>query len=63
MLGDTRKNQILQTVIVRSKQGLSGPPDSYSEEEKAYYRRMEKDILALRESGFRGVYMVPGSCD
>ena len=42
---------------------LKRSTDSYPEEEKAYYRRMEKDILALRESGFRGVYMVPGSCD
>ena len=63
MLSSTRKNQIMQTVIVRSKQGLSGPPDSYPEEEKAYYRRVEKDILALREAGFKGVIMIPDSWD
>ena len=63
MLGGSRKNQILQTVIVRLNQGISGPPDSYSEEEKAVYRRVEKDILALRKSGFEGSYMVPSDYD
>ena len=33
MLGGSRKNQILQTVIARLNQGMSGPPDSYPEEE------------------------------
>ena len=63
MLGESRKNQILQTVIAQLNKGISGPPDSYPEEEKAYYRGVEKDILAARESGFEGSYMVPGSCD
>ncbi len=62
MLNSSRKNQILQTVIARLNQGMSGPPDSYPEEEKAYYRGVEKDILAARESGFEGVYMA-GGCD
>jgi hypothetical protein len=63
MLGGCRKNQILQTVIARLNQGMSGPPDSYSEEEKAVYRRVEKDILALRKSGFKGSYMIPSDYD
>ena len=63
MLGESRKNQILQTVIARLNQGISGPPDSYAEEEKAYYRGVEKDILALRKSGFKGSYMIPSDYD
>ena len=63
MLNSSRKNQILQTVIARLNQGISGPPDSYPEEEKAVYRRVEKDILALRKSGFEGSYMIPSDYD
>ena len=63
MLNSSRKNQVLQTVIARLNRGISGPPDSYAEEEKAYYRRVEKDILALRKSGFKGSYMIPNDYD
>ena len=63
MLGGSRKNQILQTVIAQLNKGISGPPDSYAEEEKAAYRRVEKDILALRKSGFEGSYMIPSDYD
>ena len=63
MLNSSRKNQVLQTVIARLNRGISGPPDSYAEEEKAYYRRGEKDILALRKSGFKGSYMIPNDYD
>ena len=49
MLGGSRKNQILQTVIARLNQGMSGPPDSYSEEEKAVVEFISsQDVEALK---------------
>ena len=63
VLSSSRKNQILQTVIARTKEGLFGPPDSYPDEEKEYYREMEKDILEIRKAGFEGTFAIPNDYD
>ena len=63
MLNSSRKNQILQTVISRTKEGLLGAPDSYPDEEKEYYREMEKDILEIRKAGFQGTFAIPNDLD
>ena len=63
VLSSSRKNQILQTVISRTKEGLLGAPDSYPDEEKEYYREMEKDILEIRKAGFQGTFAIPNDYD
>ena len=40
-----------------------GAPDSYPDEEKEYYREMEKDILEIRKAGFQGTFAIPNELD
>ena len=58
-----RMRQIYQTVVCRLEMGKSGPPDSYSEEEKKYYSETEKGILDDRKNGFEGTYSFPDDYD
>ena len=61
---DTRRRfQIFQTCTVRLKEGMSGPPDSYTDEEKEYYIETEKCILEDRANGFSGTYIFPNDYD
>jgi len=54
-----RMNQIFQTVTARLKTGKKGPPESYSQEEKEYYKSLEESILENRKNGFTGTYSFP----
>lgn len=56
-------NQIFQTVTVRLERGLSGPPDSFTDEEKKFYIETEKGILEDRKNGFTGTYSFPNDYD
>ena len=62
-LTERRENQILQTVTVRIDEGKKGPPDSYTEEEKAFYTALEKDILKSRDNGEVANFSIPSSYD
>ena len=58
-----RCRQIFQTVMCRLERGMKGPPDSYSDEEKDYYRKTEAGILQDREDGLVVNYSFPDSYD
>ena len=62
-MSDRRRNQILQTVIIRIERGMRGAPESYSEEEKAYYLGLEEEILRNKEKGIRANYSICCDCD
>lgn len=59
MLENRRTRQIYQTVVCRLEEGKKGPPDSLSDEEKAYYIKTEEGILKDRKEGFQGTYNFP----
>ncbi len=46
-----RQRQIFQTVTCRMDRREEGPPASYSDEEKAYYLEVEKEIIENRKAG------------
>lgn len=50
-LSGRRMRQIYQTMSVRLKEGKKGPPDSYSDEEKAFYKEMEESTLKDQAEG------------
>ena len=62
-LSDNKRNAILQTCLVRIDEGKKGPPDSYSPEEKDYYKGLEDDILKDRAAGIKGNYSISCSND
>ena len=62
-MDDRRCRQIFQTVMCRLDDGKEGPPDSYSEEEKDYYRKIETGIIQDRETGLIVNYSFPDNYD
>ena len=63
MLDSRRMMQIFQTATVRLEEGLEGPPNSYSDEEKKYYNDTVEGILNDRKDGFKGTYSFPNDYD
>ena len=63
MLSTKRKVQVFQTMSVRLKEGQNGPPDSYTDEEKAFYREMEKSTLEDEKAGRIANYDFPNDYD
>lgn len=55
--------QIYQTVSVRLKEGKKGPPDSFTEEQKEWYRKMEKSTLEDQKAGRIVNYSWPNDYD
>lgn len=47
----------------RLEEGKYGPPDSFSEEEKTLYRKMEKSTLDDRKNGRVVTYSFPHDYD
>ena len=62
-LSDSRRNAILQTVLVRIDEGECGAPASFSEEEKECYLALEKNNLDDIAKGIDGNYSISCSCD
>ena len=62
-LNDSRRNAILQTVLVRLDEGKKGAPASFSPEEKELYLAYEANILDDRAKGIHGSYSIAWSGD
>ena len=62
-LSTRRQYQIYQTMSVRLREGTSGPPDSYTDEEKAFYREIEASTLEDKKAGRVTNYYFPDDND
>ena len=63
MLSGLDMRQIYQTVSYRLRKGLKGPPDSFTDEEKAFYKEMEESTLRDRAEGRVANYDFPEDYD
>lgn len=63
MLSARDEMQIFQTVTVRLMQKKYGPPESFTDEEKAFYISTEKQILEDEKAGKKVVYDFPNDYD
>ena len=62
-LSSKQQMQIFQTMLARLDQGKNGPPDSFTDEEKDWYKKMEESTLEDRQAGRIVNYDFPNDYD